>query len=79
VSFTNAPSRFELRVSLPASTVGRISVPLSSRAQARALANEPVQVSINGVLVAASEIDNGYAVIEVGGGRHIFVSDDAVL
>jgi hypothetical protein len=79
VSFTNTPSRFDLRVSLPASAVGHISVPLSSRTVERARGGDAVHVSVNGVLVQATKIDSGYAVIDVGGGNYRIASDDSLL
>jgi alpha-L-rhamnosidase len=79
VAFTSTSDRFELSVTLPASTVGRLSVPLPTRTASAALAGGVVAILLDGKLLPVTELDGGYAVVEVGGGSHVAAADDALL
>jgi hypothetical protein len=88
VAFNSTATRFELAVTVPPTSplnTHKISLPLPRRTTQAAAANPhalvAVQTADGSVLhVQGSAVEpGGFATIEVGGGTHRFVSDDALL
>ena len=83
VSFKNEETFFDLRVVLPVSSTGRVSLPLPSRTLESMAASQSGAVAyvLDGKTIYADkkDVERGYLTVTVDSGSHHIVADDSLI